>query len=307
MMFDFDGFQSSHPVEDSMFGNKISNNVAPTGKARAATPSEKYAVEITEIAVKNVSDPVSRHLMKLAILPTVEVNVAIGHSSVRKSQQTVKSDWARFVTSLHTTVLPMVHLAPITGVVNTMHLDTVPRKISEPQILNFYDATPEIAEEVEKDVQRESVQGEFVVTRELMSSWVDCLNAIRAEAKEPPVSLDAALQDKQYSNGLLRQLNKVISNFGIRKSYEGGRYMVTLGQKLYPTLAGLIVDHLMLPPEEGAVFLATLKKQLYEQSAKGPVFHGEWGKLIIDDANELVFVLEKRRKQKLSKLLKAFD
>ncbi|MDJ0995623.1 MAG: hypothetical protein QNI90_18735 [Dinoroseobacter sp.] len=277
-------------------------------------PSERFARKITDVAVNKVPDPASRERIKYFVAPKM---VATVHFAGQEQTHTTKPSldanaWLRFATA-HSKPHRVRVVGDHRGGGKTAFVPLALPLVGR----NFTQLSPQVLEQepVEVNVHSEAADSPFVVedarmerafipSKNLIEAWLDGLNAVRAEgghAALPPVSKNT---EAQYSEELVRQLRKVISNFAKRKAYDGGRYRITFGGRFLPSIEGLIEDHLMLPPRNAVQFLDAFKVELYAQSSDGPVFRGRWGELIVDEASELVLVLQKRRARRLSAFLK---
>lgn len=159
--------------------------------------------------------------------------------------------------------------------------------------------------EILQEIKNESAPIEkFRPTPELLSAWIAGLNAATSEVNQAPISEQEALDDSRYFEELASVINKVINNFGKLKAYDGGRYRLTFAGKFLPSVETLFVEHLMLPPRFDVRFLDELLSQIYLQSQRTSVFKGRWGELIVDNDNELVLDLNKRRSRSIAQVLK---
>ena len=156
----------------------------------------------------------------------------------------------------------------------------------------------------EEPSERTDTNSFFEPSNELVALWVAGMNEHIQEVGGDEIKVQQAQSSVELKRELARQLHKIINNFAKRKAYESGRYRITLGGNLYPSVEGLISDHLMLSPRRAVPFLNEFKRLLYAQSSQEPVFKGRWGMLIIDDANELVLDLMKRKNRRIQGLLK---
>ncbi len=153
----------------------------------------------------------------------------------------------------------------------------------------------------EEAVQSKLVyKGRFVPSADLVRVWVEGLNEFRREVEQPLIDVDKAAADgSAFQDDLARTVDKVVDNFATRKAYECPRYKITFGQKFLPSFAALLTDHLTLSASCTTECISILLKLFYEQSKIEPVFYGRWGKLIIDEAQELTLDLHKPRADNL--------
>lgn len=158
----------------------------------------------------------------------------------------------------------------------------------------FFDTPP---------VQVDKQSKKFIPSVGLVKVWLEGRNAYLSEAGEQLIATQSASNNKSASAELARNIRKIINNFGKRKAYDNKRYRITFGGNFLPSVETLFADHLMLPPRVAPVFLDILLDLLYEQSKNESVFYGRWGNLIIDESGELTLALQRRRQQKLSKVL----
>lgn len=301
MMFDFDSVQQAVDFDGIESEPRLS--AFDYGEKNA---SDSFASSMTDVAISKIADYVVRQRIRMLLKPSVASRLA-GLELVATASG-AQSAWLHFVTKSfsdgHQIKLAggrHLSAAAIT-VVGPLDFDQTlyePLRIGEIESLTQETSPDEIPSE---DVNDGNVA--FVASIELLKSWVDGLNAIRAEGKHEALKPVTSDTQKSYADELTRQLRKVISNFAKRKSYEHKAYRITFGGEFLPSFEGLIEDHLMIPPRNAVAFLDIFKGELYRQSTEHAVFSGRWGELIIDHEGELLLKLQKRRARNLSSVLK---
>jgi hypothetical protein len=293
-------------------------------------PTQKVVETVTANAVRNIPNPKNRML----IAHVISREVAKGSWLVKKLEQpkstkTVEGRWAHFVAKqvagrdlpevvreLPGLTLELGDLAGLTSLsipagyveafnardrahtherlveAETPHLDS---------LRHLFSQTETVAEDL---AERSDAGAFFEPSNDLVAFWVAGMNEHIQEVGGDEIKVEQAQNSSEFKKELALQLHKIVNNFAKRKAYESGRYRITFGGKLYPSVEGLISDHLMLPPRSAVPFLNEFKRLLYAQSSPDPVFKGRWGSLIVDDANELVLDLVKRKSRRLQGLLK---
>lgn len=297
-MFDLDNAQTAFDLKG--FDD---DSLLPTFDQEQETASDRFVWQLTGVAVNKIANPTVRRRARFLVAPKVASRVGTNdrNNSAHEAWMrfaTVKLDTPRLVKLLsgrgrvaHTTIDP----------ISVISLGT---EIAEP-VVELELRSPEEAVLDQKVVQEGKHENRsFEAKRELISAWIEGLNAVRAEGGHEALLPLSSETEERYAAELIRQLRKVISNFAKRKAYEGGAYRITFAGKFLPSLEGLIEDHLMLPPRNAVQFLDIFKDELYRQSSDQSVFSGRWGELTVDDAGELVLNLLKRRSRKLSTVLK---
>ncbi len=315
MMFDASGFHAS-PYDDGI------DQVEPfaiNGVHDSESPSDRYAWKITDAAVRNIASHATRQRVKHLLLSKVADQVSVGAASPHVVELSESANaWVRYATvnvrsDRETRMIigrrgsPKTHFAHVKAALNQLgDVPSIPADDVSAFVLGNVQVPEKVVLSVSPDVDTDSAlpTSGFVPSSDLVAAWVDGLNAVRREAGQAEISASEAESNAQFSTELAKQLRKVISNFAKRKSYEGGRYRITFAHKLLPSVEGLIEDHLMMPPRNAVAFLDLFREELYAQSADGAVFMGRWGQLVIDSAEELVLILNKRRSRKLMKVLK---
>ncbi|MCW2306750.1 CesT family type III secretion system chaperone [Rhodobium gokarnense] len=291
---------------DSSFGD-----AAPVNKS----PSDAFEQKVTDVAVRKVPHPKSRNLLKEIFRKQADQRRVLKHSRVdfgavkdgalKDAELKWKEFFVAFYGGFHRGVDGNDSSYTARGQAPYLPPSLVPTSDPEPKI-DTYSSTPEESVEPadEKSTEPES-KGTFKASKELVVAWLEGLNENLREAGEPMISISQAWQMEQYAIELERQIRKIINNFAKRKAYEGGHYRITFDGRLLSFIESLFADHLMLPPRNAVAFLDILREDLFEQSRDGPVFHGRWGSLSIDDdSNDLVLFLEKRKSRALSKVLR---
>ncbi|EBA13087.1 hypothetical protein [Roseobacter sp. CCS2] len=303
MMLNFEDFHPAMVARENVFEHSVDIDTG-LDQSQHNSPSEHYAREVAKLAVQKVPHPASRHRVQQLLLPTLRARGVHRLMDATPEIESVEKAWAQYVSVMAGEARVVVSSPPkrIFKVRDVFHETLVDGEESSRHPANVTVTSP-INDEPDDGV--EGAVGTFLVSSDLLEAWIDGLNAVRLEAGLGTVELSEAQRDIRYVNELTRQLRKVVSNFAIRKSYDGGRYRITFGRQFLPSISSLIVDHLMLPPEQAVVFLRAFRELLYTQSTDGSAFKGRWGNLAIDDANELVLILHKRRSRKLSTVLKA--
>ncbi|UWR10628.1 hypothetical protein [Sulfitobacter mediterraneus] len=273
------------------------------------SPSDRFAWQLTGVAVSKIADPAIRRRVIHLVAPKVASGITVTERSGDETLRSAHEAWMRFAT---------LDLEPKQMVQVLTNRRRVEKSVIDPvTVLKLRTGLPEELEDLDfhgtnqGQAQKLSQPGEigvennsFVASSELISAWLDGLNAVRAEGGHDALLPVCAETKDNYAAELARQLRKVISNFAKRKAYEGGAYRITFAGKFLPSIEGLIEDHLMLPARNAVVFLDIFKNELYLQSAKRAAFSGRWGELRVDDAGELVLKLQKRRSRKLSAVLR---
>lgn len=271
---------------------------SPSELSSGTSPSDSFVAEVTEVTVQKIPFPQSRSILRQLLRSDFSRKAQLSKDASHITFNNVELHWKRF-TVANAKVRGRSGAYRIkmeTPTIDPQALALLPRATKP---VSFKDASQDLSSAVSQDYKRA-----FIPSPELVGAWVEGINENLREADEPLISVEDAQNDLAYATELARQLRKVIANFAKRKSYSVERYRITLGGKLYPSVEGLIEDHLMLPPRNAVVFLDMFNKLLYDQTKEGPIFYGRWGSLIIDDASELVLVLAKRRSRKLAKVLK---
>lgn len=298
-----------------------------SGSVSIPAHTKKVVEKATAVVVRNVPHRKSRELIASVISYEVERGLK-GHAPVR-SLSLNESRWVAFFASrlagkdaaealMEGTATTMVR-GPTMGLssalvatplaMDWLVLDGSHPELASPAILSSTRAKMPVAvaPDVYPAVEDNQISEDHVAFRPsdvLIRHWIAGMNENIREAGGSEIQETEVLNHPDFYMELSRQIHKLINNFAKRKAYEPGRYRITFGGNLYPSLEGLIADHLMLPPRSAVPFLNELKRQLYEQSANEPVFRGRWGELIVDDANELVLSLVKRKRRKLLGVLR---
>ena len=291
----------------------VNRNIASGYKADL-NDVNTYQVLATDVAIRKVSNHHTREFVRKLLVFSQPMglveNMAVNLPDVEDA------DWYRFVSNPATTRLSSVHginrvvgeaLAPNVSPWGTGHVHEIseshPRiEPRTPEPADF--DVPAVANEADSETTKvERATQAFVPSDNLVLTWIEGINSNLSEAGETPIVKNAALEEARYRLELTKQLNKIFNNFAKRKAYEGGPYRITFGRKLYPSVENLIIEHLMMPPRHAVPFLDEFLKCLFAQSRSGAVFSGKWGSLVVDDANELVLDLNKRKRRRLTKVL----
>lgn len=313
------------PPQEYAFSGKWSSHTAET-----RLQAKKAVATVTAAVVKNVPHRKSRMLFASVIFN----EVAKGRWPVKNSMQPEakaldESRWAAFVatqiigkevaeTLLEVSGQPMsiIEFAgaslyamptifePTVGITESTVLRPEPltRKATGEDVLGVLSALGQMSlSGLDEDVDAHT---HFQPSSDLIRLWVAGINENVQEIGGEEIHEADALMSAEFKLELSRQIHKVINNFAKRKAYESGRYRITFGGNLNSWLEGLIADHLMLSPRSAVPFLNEFKRQLYEQSVDYAVFKGRWGELVIDDANELVLDLVKRKSRRLLGVLR---
>lgn len=283
-----------------------------------SSPSVTYAKDVAELVASKVPYRGTKEFVRVMILrhsaqnwPMRDLESRFGRI-VGENDTSVEARWALFVESelsgshgysawLHQAKVPDAEI---------MHLELQvqdPEPILDPAPITDQSDKHETSGSDAEAVHSGAAQSgaAFKASEALVQHWIRGVNSNLEEANQPTVDLLSAAKNQTYAAELEKQIRTIINNFAKRKAYEGGRYRISFGGRLYPSIETLLVDHLMLPPRNAVDFLDELRALLFDQSKERPVFYGRWGKLIVDDANELVLDLVKRKSRKLSKVLKA--
>lgn len=296
-MFDIDNAQTAFNLKGFSDNSRV-----PTFDQEQESASGRFVRQLTGVAVNKIASPTVRSRARFLVEPKVASRFSSNdrNNSAHEAWMrfaTVKLDTSRLVKLLsgrvrHNTIDPISVISWVTelGVPDT---ELVLRSPEE-----------ETAPDQKVDRERETEGLSFEAKPELISAWLEGLNAVRAEGGYEALLPLSSETETQYAAELTRQLRKIISNFAKRKAYEGGAYRITFAGKFLPSIESLIEDHLMLPPRNAVQFLDIFKEELYRQSSDQSVFSGRWGELTVDDAGELVLKLLKRRSRKLSTVLK---
>ena len=251
--------------------------------------AERYLRNVTVIMVRDVQNNTSRRLVGKMVYCTVAKDVqklthgitylenpfgcrTIKRNDPLRANNRWNREWLDVLSHLESRIVP------------TQYLEALPEELL---VENIHDS-----------------EDEFHASKRLLSAWIEGLNASRVEAGEKTISTDTALNNPQYFFELERNIDKIITNFGRLKAYDGGNYHLTFGGKLLTSVENIFVEHLLLPPRFAVKFLDELLEQLLIQSKKGPVFRGEWGELVLDERNELILKLVRRKPTTLAQLLK---
>lgn len=296
------------PLEDEadIFG--LDSHVLPFDQ-EAKDASASFVLGIVNIAVRKIEDPAARQRVRYLMKPKVASKVIANERSGDELTRSVQSDWMHFAAQnyalLHVTREILGHRAVRKIAINRTPVQNTSTQLSE-LLIDTAVVHPKSKETAKTQLDGNDVVENvaFKASSELIAAWLDGLNAVRKEGGHEALPSVSSETQEYYAAELTRQLRKIISNFAIRKSYDGGAYNITFGGKFLPSIEGLIEDHLMLPPRNAVVFLDIFKEELYNQSSLTPVFSGRWGELKVDDAGELVLKLIKRRSRKLSSVLR---
>lgn len=305
-MFDFD---SARTV---FYGEGIDNgSLIPDFDQEQESASDRLARQLTGVAVNKIASEPVRRRARFLVAPKVASRVSINdrHRNDGEALGSANEAWMRFAT----VQLETAHLLKLVsghGRVTKTTISPIPviglvGELAEPMVeLDLRSVEAEAAPEPRTIEESEPVVRSFEVKPELISAWLEGLNAVRAEGGHAALLPLSSHTEEKYAAELTRQLRKIISNFAKRKAYEGGAYRITFAGKFLPSIESLLEDHLMLPPRNAVQFLDIFKGELYRQSSGQAVFSGRWGELTVDDASELVLNLQKRRSRRLAAVLK---
>lgn len=299
MIFDTDNAQTAFDLKG--FDD---DSLVPTFDQEQVTASDRLVSQFTGVAVNKIANPTVRRRARFLLAPKVASRVGANDRN-----NSAHEAWMRFATVKLDTPPRLLKLLSGRGGVAHTTIDSISvislgTEVLEP-VAELESRSSEEAVLDQKVVQVSAPEGRsFDATRELISAWLEGLNAVRAEGGHEALLPLSSETETRYAAELTRQLRKVISNFAKRKAYEGGAYRITFAGKFLPSVESLIEDHLMLPPRNAVQFLDIFKDELYRQSSDQSVFSGRWGELTVDDAGELVLNLLKRRSRKLSTVLK---
>lgn len=296
-MFDIDNAQTAFDLKG--FSD---DPLVPTFDQEQESASDRFVRQLTGIAVNKIASPTVRRRARFLVEPKVASRV-----STNDRNNSAHAAWMRYATvKLDTAhILKFLSRRVAHTSIDSISVINWVTELAVPVTELVLRSPKEETAPDEKVVrERETESLSFEAKPELISAWLDGINAVRAEGEHEALLPLSSETETQYAAELTRQLRKIISNFAKRKAYEGGAYRITFAGKFLPSIEILIEDHLMLPPRYAVRFLDIFKEELYRQSSNHSVFSGRWGELTVDDAGELVLKLLKRRSRTLSTVLK---